>query len=79
MIDRTTHLQVPGRIADRHVEARARRLEAEARGTEHHAERTPWLTDRARRIRATAGVALAGVGRARVRSGPTLRPSSDRA
>jgi hypothetical protein len=30
MIDRTMPLQVPGRIADRQAEARARRLAAEA-------------------------------------------------
>jgi hypothetical protein len=82
MIDRTTPLQVPGRMADLHVEARARRLEAEARahaGTVVSGERMPWLMDR---VHAVRGAAVAVVGRVRptgVRTGPVLTPSRHRA
>jgi hypothetical protein len=69
MIDRSTPLQVQGRMEDRHLDARARRLAAEASSAD---ERTFWLTDG---IRAVAGSGLSVVTRVRkvrVAPGPTL-------
>ena len=73
MIDRTTQLQVSGRIADRHVEARARRLAAEAasHGSE---ERTFWLTDGIRAIRGVGSSVMARVRRVSVKRGTPLAP-----
>lgn len=75
MIDRTTPLQLHGRIADRHVEARARRLEREAtaaHGTAPAHERAIWLTDKVHAMRVAAGAVLEKVGTAGVRRGPSL-------
>jgi hypothetical protein len=77
MIDHTTHLQVSGRIADRQVEACARRLAAEAGGRD--VERTSWLTDRLQTVRTSSDAILARVHRLRVRPATTLAPTADRA
>lgn len=77
MIDHTTHLQVSGRIADRQVEARARRLAAEAGGRD--VERTHWLTDRLQTVRASGGTVLARIHGFRVRPGASIAPVADRA
>ncbi len=79
MVDRTTQLQVPGRIADRHVGTRARRLEAEAALPGGRDARAIWLTDRVHAIRVSAHAVLDRVGRTRVRPGSTLMPSRYRA
>lgn len=79
MIDYTTHLQVPGRIADRHAEARARRFEAEAAAPGGRADRALWLTDRVHAIRSSAGAVLNRVHPTGVRPGSTLTPTRNRA
>ena len=76
MIDYTTHLQVPGRIADRHAEARARRLAAEAApANEHRSVFTAGIHAAA----ASGRTAFARLRDVRVKSGPALRPARDRA
>lgn len=77
MIDHTTHLQAPGRIADRQAEARARRLAAEAAGPD--VERSFWLTDRLQGVRASGGTVLARIRAPRVRPGTSLASAADRA
>jgi hypothetical protein len=79
MLDRTTHLQVPGRMADRHAEAHARRLEAEASHSGGRGDRAIWLSDRVHAMRRTAGAALHRVRPAGVRPGTTLTPTRYRA
>jgi len=79
MLDRTTHLQVPGRIADRHAEARARRLAAEAAPSGGRGGRAIWLSDRVHAVRRTAGAALHRVRPTGVRPGATLTASRHRA
>jgi hypothetical protein len=79
MLDRTTHLQVSGRITDRHAEARARRLEAEAAASGGRGDRAIWLTDRLHAIRRSAGAALHRVRPSGVRPGTTLTPTRYRA
>jgi hypothetical protein len=77
MIDRTTQLQVSGRIADRQVEARARRLAAEAasHGSE---ERTFWLTDGIRAITGSGSSVMARLRRVSVKPATTLTPARHR-
>lgn len=79
MLDRTTHLQVPGRITDRHAEARARRLEAEAASSGGRDHRAIWLSDRVHAMRRSAGAALHRVRPTGVRPGTTLTASRYRA
>ncbi len=77
MIDHTTHLQAPGRIADRQADARARRLAAEAAASD--VERTFWLTDRLRTVRASGGTVLARIHGFSVRPRTGLDAAADRA
>jgi hypothetical protein len=70
MIDRSTQLQVPGRIADRQLEARARRHAAQASAD----ERTYWLTDGIRAIAGSGRSVVTGVRKIRVAPGTTLSP-----
>lgn len=79
MLDRTTHLQVPGRIADRHAETRVRRLEAEAAAAGGRGDRAIWLTDRIHAIRTSAVAVLDRVRPTGVRTGSTLTPTRNRA
>jgi hypothetical protein len=79
MLDRTTHLQVSGRITDRHAEARARRLEAEAAPSGGRADRAIGLTDRVHAMRHSARAALHRVRPTGVRPGTTLTQSRYRA
>lgn len=79
MIDRTTPLQVPGRIADRQAEARARRLAAEAGGTGADGERTFWLTDGIAALRASGGTVLRRVRGREIRGGSVPAPARNRA
>jgi hypothetical protein len=67
----STPLQNPGRIDDRHAEARARRLAAEARPD----ERTTWRTRGYRAVTRSGGALLARVGHVHVEPGSTLRVS----
>lgn len=79
MLDRTTHLQVPGRITDRHSEARARRLESDAiasGGRDNHAN---WISDRVHAMRRSAGAAFHRVRPTRVPPGSSLTPTRYRA
>ena len=71
MIDRSTQLQVPGRIADRQGDARARRHAAEAPAAD---ERTFWLTDGIRAIAGSSRSVVIGVRKVRVAPGATLSP-----
>jgi hypothetical protein len=71
MIDRSTPLQVPGRMADRQAEARAHRHAAEASSA---AERTFWLTDGIRAIAGSGRSVVTGVRKVRVVPGATLSP-----
>jgi hypothetical protein len=79
MLDRTTHLQVPGRITDRHAEARAHRLEAEAAPPGGRGDRAIWLSDRVHAMRRSAGAALQRVRPTRVPPGSSLTPTRHRA
>jgi hypothetical protein len=72
MIDRTTPLQVPGRIADRQAEARARRFAAEAATSGDH---TFWMTDRLRAVATTGGSIVEKVRGLRLRGGSTVAPA----
>jgi len=71
MIDRTTQLQVPSRIADRQLEAPARRHAADAL---HASERTFWLTDGIRAITGAGRSVVTDVRKVRVAPGATLSP-----
>ncbi len=77
MIDHTTHLQVPGRIADRQTEARARRLASEAGDNDEH--RTFWATDVIRSGLTGGGNVLARLRGIHVRRGSALTPARYRA
>ena len=68
MIDRSTQLQVPGRTADRQLEARARRHATQ----ESADERTYWLTDGIRAIAGSGRSVVTGVRKIRVAPGTTL-------
>lgn len=69
MLDRSTPLQVPGRVADRMTEMEARRLAAEVRSG---STRTRWLTGPIRSA-VHAGIAFAArLRRAAPRPGPRL-------
>jgi hypothetical protein len=76
MIDRTTQLLAASLIADRHAEARARRLADEARGG---SERSSWLTVGTRAFTRSGGALLTRVRRVRVEPGTTLSPARNRA
>jgi len=79
MLDRTTHLQVPGRITDRQAEARARRLEAEAASSRGGGDRAIWLSDLVHAMRRSGGAALHRVRPTRVPPGSSLTPTRYRA
>jgi hypothetical protein len=85
MIDRTTPLQVPGRIADRQAEARARRLAAEAKGAAAEGEGNFWLSDGIATLRVSGGAVLRRVRRKQIRvtaanaTAPSSAPARSRA
>ena len=71
MIDRPTQLQASGRFVDRQLDARARRLAAEASCPDG---REFWLTEGTSANGGSGGSVLAGVRTVRVAPGPTLAP-----
>jgi hypothetical protein len=79
MLDRTTHLQVAGRITDRHAEARARRLESDAMASGGRYDRASWLSDRVHAMRRSAGAALHRVRPTQVPPTSSLTPTRHRA
>jgi hypothetical protein len=79
MLDRTTHLQVAGRIDDRHAEACARQLQAEAADAGRRGGPAVRLSDRLHAVRRGVGAALQRVRPTPVRPGSTLTPSRNRA
>jgi len=77
MIDRTTQLLASSLIEDRHAQARARRLAAEAasHGSE---ERRSWLTNGIRAVARSGSSVMARVRRVSIRPRTTLTPARHR-
>jgi hypothetical protein len=80
MIDRSTPLQVQGRVGDRMIEMQARRLAAEARdGSPRTHTRTHWLTGELRAALHSSAALVARARHVHARPGPRLAAGHPRA
>ena len=76
MIDRSTPLQVQGRVGDRMTEMQARRLAAEARAG---STRTHWLTGELREAVQSSTALVTRLRQVHVRPGPRIAAGHHRA